>query len=77
MAKKELHLPEEPKRTPPMRADILPTEGYGLEVDGKVKHQFDTREAAEKAGTELKKKFPVIQVKIFDAKARTRTHLPE
>jgi hypothetical protein len=61
----------------PMRADILPTEGYGLEVDGKVKHQFDTKEAAEKAGAELKKKFPVVQVKIFDAKARTRTLLNE
>ena len=64
---------EETKRPQNLRADILPSDGYGLEVDGKIKTQFTAPEAAMKAGLELKKKFPLIQVKIFDAKERTRT----
>ena len=55
------------------RANILPTEGYVLEVDGKFKSEFESSEAAMKAGLELKKKYPHIQVKVYDAKERTRT----
>ena len=54
-------------------ANILPTEGYVLEIDGKFKSEYETSEQAMKAGLELKKKYPQIQVKIYDAKARTRT----
>jgi len=32
----------------------LPVDGYGLEVDGRVKSQYETAEAASKAGLELK-----------------------
>jgi hypothetical protein len=53
-------------------ANVLPTEGYVLEIDGKLKSEYATSEQASKAGSELKKKYPQIQVKIFDAKARTR-----
>ena len=66
---------EETKRPQNLRADILPSDGYGLEVDGKIKTQFVAEDAAMKAGLELKKKFPLIQVKIFDAKQRTRTQI--
>ncbi len=66
---------EETKRPRNLRADILPSDGYGLEVDGKIKTQFVAEDAAMKAGLELKKKFPLIQVKIFDAKQRTRTQI--
>ena len=44
-----------------------------LEIDGKFKSQYETSEAALKAGLELKTKYPQIQVKIYDAKARTRS----
>jgi hypothetical protein len=54
-------------------ANILPKEGFVLEIDGKFKSEFETSEQATKAGLELKKKYPQIQVKIYDAKARTRT----
>ena len=54
-------------------ANVLPTEGYVLEIDGKFKSQYETSEAALKAGLELKTKYPQIQVKIYDAKARART----
>jgi len=54
-------------------ANILPSEGYVLEIDGKFKTEYLTSEEALKAGLELKKKFPFIQVKVYDAKERTRT----
>jgi hypothetical protein len=54
-------------------ANVLPTEGYVLEVDGKFKSEYKSSEAAMKAALELKKKYPPIQVKIFNAKERTRT----
>ena len=59
-----------PKNPP---SNVRPTEGYILEVDGKFKSDFESSEAAMKAGLELKKKYPHIQVKVYDAKERTRT----
>ena len=61
------------------RANALPTEGYILEVDGKFKSDYETSAAAMKASLELKKKYPQIQVKVYDTKERTRTlvNLPE
>jgi hypothetical protein len=69
----EQHVGKEENRPKNLKANILPTEGYGLEVDGRVKSQYETAEAAAKAGLELKRKYPQIQVKVFDAKERTRT----
>ena len=65
-----------PKNPP---SNVRPTEGYILEVDGKFKSEFESSEAAMKAGLELKTKYPQIQVKVYDAKERTRTlvNLPE
>jgi len=54
-------------------ANILPTEGYVLEIDGKFKSEYATSDEASKAGLELKKKFPHIQVYVYGAKERTRT----
>jgi hypothetical protein len=60
-------------------ANVRPTEGYVLEVDGKFKLEYASSEAGMKAGLELKKKYPHIQVRVYDAKERTRTvvELPE
>jgi hypothetical protein len=78
MSKKSLESIEE-KHPANARTDIPPTEGYSMEVDGKLKAQFSTPESAFEAGTELKMKFPFIQVRIYDARTRTRTpvELPE
>lgn len=61
--------PTRPKNPP---ANVLPTEGYVLEVDGKFKSDYETSAAAMKAGLELKKRYPHIQVKVYDSKERTR-----
>jgi hypothetical protein len=52
-----------------------PTDGFSLEVDAKVKSRHPTLDAAMKIGTELKRKFPMVQVTIYDAAAKTRTRL--
>jgi hypothetical protein len=59
-----------PRNIPP---NTPPTEGFSLEVDGKMKSQHPTIEAATAVGAELKRKFPVLQVTIYDAVAKTRT----
>jgi hypothetical protein len=51
----------------------VPTEGWVLEVDGILKSEYANSDEASKAGSELKKKFPQIQVKVYDAEKRTRT----
>ena len=55
-----------------MRADLPPTEGFSLMVDGKFKLDYPDMAAAMKVARELKKKFPVIQVAVYDASAKSR-----
>ena len=56
-----------------LSANRVPSEGYVLEIDGKFKTDFETSEAAMKVALELKKKYPPIQVNVYDAKEHTRT----
>jgi hypothetical protein len=63
---------DKPTKPSNKRGDALPTDGFGLEVDRKMKSLYDTSEAAMKAGLEIKRKFPLVQVTVFDAVARTR-----
>jgi hypothetical protein len=53
-------------------ATELPATGYALEVDGRLKTQFQTREGAQKGAQELKRRFPILKVKIYDAQTKTR-----
>ena len=61
------------KRANVMRADLPPTDGFSLVVDGKYKLDYADMDGAMKVARELKKKFPVIQVAVYDAAAKTRT----
>lgn len=54
-------------------AGTIPSKGYVLEIDGKFKSEFETSEAAMKSALQLKKKYPQIQVNVYDAKERART----
>lgn len=53
----------------------LPASGYALEVDGRTKAEFATRDGARAGGEELKKRFPMLQVKIYDAQTSTREEI--
>jgi hypothetical protein len=66
-------VPDTRPKNPP--ANLMPTEGYVIEVDGILKSEYATPDEASKAGLVLKKKFPNIQVKVYDAGKRTRTSI--
>jgi hypothetical protein len=57
------------------RADIAPTNGYALVVDGHFKTQFSEQEAAQKAGSESLANFPMLQVEIYNATSKSRIGL--
>ena len=48
----------------------LPTSGYALIVDGHAKLEFKTQDSAIQAAKDLKKRFPNLQVKVYDADRR-------
>jgi len=46
--------------------------GYALEVDGRIKTEFQTKEGARRGAVELKNRFPTLQIKIYDAASKMR-----
>jgi hypothetical protein len=58
---------EDTKMPTSPRANAIPTDGYVLSIDGKLKAQYKTSKEAMAAGSKLKQSFPVIQVEVFDA----------
>ena len=71
--KKPLTMPDEPQPRNITRADLVMTEGFGLEVDGRMKTIFPTLGAAQKSALDIKTKYPMLQVKVYDAAKKTRT----
>ncbi|WP_235999242.1 hypothetical protein [Bradyrhizobium uaiense] len=58
-----------------MATPELPVSGYALEVDGRLKAEFATRDGARAGGAELKKRFPTLQIKIYDAQTNARDEI--
>lgn len=48
----------------------LPETGYALIVDGRAKSEFETKEGAGNEARELKQRFPMLQIKVYDAEAK-------
>lgn len=53
----------------------LPTTGYALEVDGRMKTEFMTKDGARIGAHELKRRFPMLRIKIYDAETRTKEEI--
>jgi hypothetical protein len=47
-----------------------PTSGYALVVDGQIKTEFKTKDRALKAARDLKRRFPMLRVKIYNAEEK-------
>ena len=45
----------------------VPSTGYALIVDGQAKADFKTHEQALEAARDLKRRMPMLQIKVFDA----------
>lgn len=61
---------EQPKNI--QRADIAPTSGYAMVVDGRFKTQFSEEYAVQRAAKELLERFPMLQIEIYDAASKRR-----
>jgi len=48
----------------------LPTTGYAILVDGRVKTEFATKDGVEGGAKDLKRRFPMLQVRIYDAQTK-------
>ncbi|MDP2410663.1 MAG: hypothetical protein Q8M26_10305 [Pseudolabrys sp.] len=64
---------QDPKKPVNLRANAMPTDGFVLSVDGKLKTQFETEADATAAAEKLKQAYPVIQVSVYDAIKRVYT----
>jgi hypothetical protein len=53
----------------------LPSSGYALEVDGLLKTEFATSDGARAGAEELKKRFPFLCVRIYDAQTKAREEI--
>ena len=72
MKKPTLRIEEQQPRNI-QRADIAPSSGYVIVVDGHFKTQFSEESAAKKAAAELLANYPMLQIEIYNATAKTRT----
>ena len=64
---------EDTKQPTNLRANALPTDGYVLSIDGKLKARYETSKEAMTAASKLKQSFPVIHVEVYDATERVYT----
>jgi len=55
---------------PKPRDKDVPTSGYALIVDGHSKAIFASNDQALKAAKDLKGRFPMLQIKVYDAESK-------
>jgi len=48
----------------------LPTNGYAVVVDGHAEAAFATSDQAVKTAMDLKGRFPMLQIKVYDAEGK-------
>jgi len=48
----------------------LPTSGYAIVVDGRARAAFATSDQALKAAVDLKGRFPMLQIKVYNARRK-------
>ena len=70
--KEEIKL-QETKKPSNLRANAIPTDGFVLSIDGKLKTRYESAKDATAAAAKLKQSYPVIQVAVYDAIARVYT----
>ena len=75
----QIHAAAVEKKSDQLDPEVLPKISYKLEVDGRLKFEYPTQEAAMTVALELKRKFPQIRVAIVDTKGpkRIAVELPQ
>jgi hypothetical protein len=77
MKKPTLHARENTDTDKAQRADVPPTTGYTLVVDGQFKTEFANKVAAKEGATQLLAKNPRLKVEIYDSSSKYLTCSPE
>jgi hypothetical protein len=54
------------------RSNELPKTGFAVEIDPRIKAEFNTREGAESGAIELKRRFPALRIRLYDAETQSR-----
>jgi len=62
---------------PPRRAPPVLVEQFYVAVDRQLKSGYATYEAAEKAARAIKKRYPQLQVTVYDAKEQRHTAIEQ
>jgi hypothetical protein len=77
--KEQIHAAAVEKKSDQLDPAVLPKISYKLEVDGRLKSEYPTQEAAMTVALDLKRKFPQIRVAIVDTKGpkRIAVELPQ
>lgn len=61
------------KKPTNLSANAIPSNGYVLSVDGKLKTRYENSTDAMTAASKLKQSYPVLQVAVYDAAQRIYT----
>jgi hypothetical protein len=64
---------QDAKKPANLRAIAMPSDGYMLAVDGKLKTRYESSNEAMTAASKLKQSYPVIQIAVYDATQRMYT----
>jgi hypothetical protein len=72
---KDVKKPEDKdiKKPANLRANAMPSDGFVVAVDGKLKTRYESSDEAMTAASKLKHSFPVLQVAVYDAAQRMYT----
>ena len=77
MQTKKISKTEQPEEECP-RHQQPDTERYQLQIDRQTKRSFKTPEDARSAALEIKSRFPILQVSIYDSsRSRTMVDVPK
>lgn len=57
------------------RSNELPKTGFAVEIDGRIKAEFNTKEGAENGAVELKRRFPALRIRLYDAQTQYRREI--
>lgn len=61
------------KKPANLSVNAMPSDGYVMAVDGKLKARYESESDAMTAASKLKQSYPVLQIAVYDAAKRTYT----
>ena len=70
---KDPYMTQATKKPANLSVNAMPSDGYVMAVDGKLKARYESEGDAMAAASKLKQSYPVLQIAVYDAAKRTYT----